>query len=566
MEKQKKRANFIKERKDRIIPLAILSLAVSFMMFLSIPIEIYYNNIAEFSFDIGWIVWQLVLLLAVSSTVIFAIMFLLPKRAYKILSPILLAITLMLFLESTYLGKNLTSLEGDKLGTVKSSNLLNTTIWVLAIGAITTAFLTVKKEEITKSVFLIVSVVILLTQIVSPLSMILSGQKQLEEKRLTLKSNQVLTDKNFTQISTKNNIYIFSFDKFDGRYFKESYIKDPKLYEERFKDFTYFSDNISLYGRTFPSLTYMLTTQEFDVEKSRLEYYESAFSEKTKKPLEILDDNGYSVNLFIPNYYAYENANSLPDFIANKGTESVSAKSPLKISLKMTGIAGYRAFPKALKGLFGSIDSNSINANLEKGTLFTTETSRVNALAGGQFSRTDKSKFTFIHTEGFHEIGAYEYDSVPSIVNENLQIFDRFVKELKDLGVYDSSIIIVTADHGAPRNDQDGLNEPGTTALFIKKPFNGDSGQERMVENKAQVSNDDLWATIFDLAGIETEQEFGMSMFDIDEGENRERRHVWHTHEKQHVEVFEYKIIGDGWDFNNWKLEKRGGHDKYVMD
>ena len=104
----------------------------------------------------------------------------------------------MLFLESTYLGKNLTSLEGDKLGAVKSSNLLNTIIWVLVIGAITTAFLTVKKEEITKSVFLIVSVVILFTQMVSPLSMILSGQKQLEEKMQALKSNQVLTDKNFT--------------------------------------------------------------------------------------------------------------------------------------------------------------------------------------------------------------------------------------------------------------------------------------------------------------------------------------------------------------------------------
>ena len=74
--------------------------------------------------------------------------------------------------------------------------------------------------------------------------------------------------------------------------------------------------------------------------------------------------------------------------------------------------------------------------------------------------------------------------------------------------------------------------------------------------SKAQVAHENLWPAIMQEAGIDMPPEYGTSLFDIREDEQRTRRFIWHTYlYRSSLDVYNYTVTGSGRDFSNWKLE-----------
>ena len=135
---------------------------------------------------------------------------------------------------------------------------------------------------------------------------------------------------------------------------------------------------------------------------------------------------------------------------------------------------------------------------------------------------------------------------------------------MKRLGVYDKSTIIITGDHGTPISDYTPLNGVRLTSLFVKPSTAG--ADVEMKTSTAQVSHENLWATIFQSEGIEYAKEtFGDSVFDVDSEKDQERKYIWHTTHETYIQ-YEYIVKGDGSVFENWKQSSKITAEKGLYD
>ena len=122
--------------KKRILPTILISFMLPFIVFISTPFDIYGNNLDEFLFNLGHFLPILIAFFFLTGTIIFFALLFLPKKAYKIVSSIFVSVSLMFFLQSTYLNGGLNSLSGDNLNsgdTDTSKMAINAVVWIVVI-------------------------------------------------------------------------------------------------------------------------------------------------------------------------------------------------------------------------------------------------------------------------------------------------------------------------------------------------------------------------------------------------------------------------------------------------
>lgn len=130
----------------------------------------------------------------------------------------------------------------------------------------------------------------------------------------------------------------------------------------------------------------------------------------------------------------------------------------------------------------------------------------------------ESNYFILQHLRGVHP--PYNIDeNGKSLQNATLEqsakgyflMVEEYLRQMKDLGVYDNSTIIITADHGSGRDTQ--------IIYFIKE---AGKRQDAMQISTAPISNKDLIPTILASIG-EDYSSFGKSIYDFGENEMRER-------------------------------------------
>ena len=140
----------------------------------------------------------------------------------------------------------------------------------------------------------------------------------------------------------------------------------------------------------------------------------------------------------------------------------------------------------------------------------------------------------------------------------DFEILFYYFDQLKKLGIYDNTTIIVLGDHGrAPdeveREGKEGLDSPIVTALLVK-PANAESGKLKL-DDKAELSLDFFPASVIEYAGID-HKDFGTSFNDVIEGGLHPDRwlqtYEWGGYGKVIYKTL-YKITGDARDFANWE-------------
>ena len=574
------------DMKGRIVPALLASLALSLTVLFFGPFELYANNMAEFAFGL-WDFFGILIAIAIAITAaLMLVLIWLPKKAFNIACSAIALIALMVYVQGTFLTMGMTSVEGDGVDGSAVSTLklvINTVIWVLVIGGgiVATVLLSKKHNDVVRTVLTIAMVTVIGMQTVSFATVALTteglfgGEVEDGEKSDLV---EAFTYKNLEKVSSDSNVIYFVVDRFATSYVETAKKDCPEVFEE-LEGFTYYDDMVSLYPRTFPSITYMITGVENDFSLSRADYFKYAW--ENAEFIDILKENGYGVNIYVDDYYAYED--STPGGVAafadnlSGETETVVSDRPGLVK-DMARLSLYRYLPFACRGIVGSVSSGDfqdsvqiVNKDLD---VYTTDMKNAyDYLNEHPLTLSDGKNFSFIHLQGTHLPNKYDRDfneadeeerySVVEGMIQSFKIINMYIEQLKELGIYDDATIIITGDHSSIGSDSKDPYYAHLTALFVKP---AGVGEGELKISSAPVAQEDIHATILDSEGIESTLDYGVSVFDLDEDAERERRYHFQRYIRDDgtYEVVKYKIVGKAKKFSNWTPVERVKLDKSI--
>lgn len=551
----------------KVLTSALASAVLPLMIAVLGPYEIFVNNKEEFLFVAGDFLPLSLLIFAAAFLLFFAVLLLLRGKAFLVALSLLTWLSVMSFLQGSFLNFGMDSLTSDGLDVAPSLWLLalNAAIW-LAVGVgIVTAALKMKDKQLFRTLSVIALATVIGVQGINLVSSAFVSAANAEEETSANtedeRGNAILTDEGMFEVSEKGNVIVIVLDRFDVFYYDELVKKDADFFAP-LDGFTYYDNNISLYSRTYPSIAYMLTGLEQDFEMRATEYFAKAYRSNTF--FSDLKSNGYDIRLYTESYYAYRNASVLDGIAENVTKEwKYRISDPVRLTGKMLALSAYRYVPSALKQCINV--STSDFAGMTDAPIYVTDDAATYERfreEGVTVDREGNKRFTFIHLNGCHnpftinEKGERVEDgaAMPAIRGVFGMIFEYF-DELKKQGLYEDATIIITGDHARAISDKKDVAASRVTALFVKP--SGSAGTA-LAYSSAPVCQENLRAEIVKSAGLVTENDYGPAFSDIAEDADIARKYCFErTLEDGTHQIVEYRVVGDANDFSNWSIVDR---------
>lgn len=571
------------ERLGRIVPALLSSLTLALVVFVVAPLDIFGSNYAELDFSLKNFAFFLILGAVLTVLLFGSLMFFLPRKAYRCIFAFTLATAALFIIQQNFLNFGMNSLPGDKLpGEIPSAGeiIIDLLVWIVVYGGafFLAIWVNIKgdKGDVIKTVSFIVSFALLASQITSPIFIVINSNSKFETNILKgsgkKEKTTINTERGFNELAQKNNVFYFCIDRFDEEYAEKAYASDRGIFSE-LTGFTWYRDNVSNYGHTFPAVANMLTQKKYNADLKRAEFLDKVYK-GGDTPLDKLNKNGYAVNIYTVKYYAFTDARHLPQYVGNlaKATDESNERISFALSAQLAGFSLYRAAPLVFKQFFDTGSTSDVNGIVNKkgddgyeewiGTNSQAETLAKNAITVGD----SEKKFAFIHYDGMHDVLQPSSLFIPSILSRNIGVVNSFIKALKENGLYKDSTIIITGDHSRPVNDISGVldgsgkGQPRRTALFVKAA----GSDEGFAVSEAPTSHEDIWATIFRSENIGYEGS-GVAVNLLSEGQSRERTYVWHTYGTVPLKEYVYKINGKASVIENWKQLSEYSFNRSLM-
>lgn len=590
-------------------PLALLTgLACGFTFFFFGPFDIYAGNQAEFRFtfaDFG--LWAFLTAFAVSLA-IFLLLWLTPGKIFSCLFALFFWLVIMGYIQGTFLNVGLNFLRGDT-GTGDSHigfMIFDTILWILALGLFLLGAFLMKKHTILRTIALVALIMVLGMQLAGCISQVGtvfgSGSTSHDTEETTCdeplsttapseagtapsgapaesdteavtseeEEELYLSTYGMYQVGKKSNIVVLVIDRFDTRYYQEIIQKSPDFFTgmEELNGFTLFPDNITRYSRTYPAACSMITAidqvdhsgQDFGWTAD--EYFDYAYAHSPF--LSDLQDNGYHIRLYLDPYYGYRTAKPLIGVADNvSGASSYVISDTPKLVGNMFALSAYRYLPQVLKHVV-TVTTASFNTTVQYTGDYPAyaandaEVFQTLKKHGLSFDGNDNS-FIYLHLSGSHtpchmdENGNYKGNAtIEEATRGCFRLIAMYINELKRLGVYEDTTILIAGDHPWAMEDNDRLVHEPRLSPVLFKPAHADTSKP-LVISSAQVSQDNMHASLIKAANIRTERDYGTSYLEVPEGVNIPRSHKYSVYWQGHYYIVEYKVNGNGFDFQNWQ-------------
>ena len=517
-----------------------------FILFGYGPAEIYLSNRGseEMWFSFNEILLPAAIIMFVSLVVIIGLLLILPTKGYQAAMAVITAVGVLLLLQTLFLPNDYGSLNGSQIEWSQYTGRLvyNTAIWIGVIaGAIFWAFRDWKgfreAMQYAAVVLLVLQAVILVT----------TGITHTEETKETASEEVFLTTENLYTVSSERNTIVFILDAFDSDELTSS-----------FSDFTFYHNTSGGATRTKYAIPFILTGKTNDTGGTYVEYIKESFQ---KSPLfRELRTGKYNTGFYTEYGYVDRTQTEAIGNLSSGGKMKATSQWGLsKDILKMTA---FKYMPHVLKPVFwmysfelaqwrgGSGEESSAPYRLNDIQFYQTLKDNGLTIAG------EKQAFRFIHLSGAH--GPYAMDeNMQRISHEEgsakkqglgaLRIVAEYIRQLKEMGLYNKTDIFVMADHG-----NDGYVQPNyeQNPLFMVKK----AGEEKSFSvSEIKLSYHDLSnmlvSALHNDLNIETQYETQGTRYFYSgaEGNNSYR-------------IIEFASEGNAYDADDWYLT---GHD-YV--
>lgn len=594
--------NIIKTKglKQRLLPSILCGTAVGFTYLFFGAVDVFAGNRGEFLFrfsDFG--LWLALIALAVSAVISLILVFT-DGVLHRVLFGLFFWAALMGQVQSLFLNVGMGSLVGDDVGTRVSLGfvIFDTALWAVMAAACVFGAIMMKKFDIIKTVATVLLVVIIGMQLVGCVSNIpkitgSSTEKRQETQTTTSApaqttsspaetaqttteaskpeepekdTKQYLTEAGINEVSAGKNIVVFVVDRFDVNFYEEIMCFDEAFFDG-LTGFTYFDDNISLYSRTYPGLATLITGIDYEYRSepedwgaSPEPWFEKAYG--TSPFLSDLQKNGYRIKLYTADYYGYRDARAMKGRVYNvSGVSEYEVTDRAALVGSMAQIAAYRCLPTLLKSTV-KVSTSSFNSVISYGgeaPAYKVDDPRAyELLTGGLTIDDSENSYTLIHLNGCHQ--PYDIDENGNRTDNTTfkkamtgcfgMIF-AYLDEMRRLGVYENSTIVITGDHPSARDDGEIPTQPRLTSLFVKP---AGRSEEPLAYSHAQVSQENLIPTLVKSAGLVQSTVYGKSYFEIAEGQNVTRHHKFELYDDGDTRIIDFEVTGKGSDFSNWKI------------
>lgn len=512
-----------KEKIQRFGMSFLICFSFAFMLFVFGPSEIYFVNVAEFKFVYGEFIWILSGFAVVGSIIVSLATAFLPEKVSKIILSLIFGLSVAGYIQIMFINEGLDLLgmnpEGYQIETGQAA--VNVIIWLVILVLIIA--LSVWKEKIWKGLVCFGAFFFLGIQAVAWVSLMLSAEETAYKYE---EGEWFISGENQFKISANKNIIVLVLDYFSNQYIEPTMEKYPDLLD-CLNDFTYYNNTDCTYFGTYPSLAHMLSGLEPDPTISINDWCANIWQdEKTRGFYQALRDRDYICNVYTPDKNMLCGLNSaeiLKDNFSNISNEGEGYEVRHKLLTKsMIKMSGYRMFPYVLKPYLYTQISEYADIMVPKSNGVSHDNYYYYNHLLQEGLKTDKSSNYYIVQ---HLMGTHIYDtdqnghhSEQSTLEDTAKgcvvIVGEYLDQLKELGVYDDATIIITADHGGPRDSQ---------VIFFMK--NAHEAHDEMLESNAPISLKEFQATVAQAAGIDYAP-YGLAVGDISPDEPRERT-VW---------------------------------------
>lgn len=420
-----------------------------------------------------------------------------------------------------------------------------------------------------------VSAALIAMQTVGIIPGIISASETMKD-RYTI-SEYYLSYEPILSLSKKNNVIVFLTDRLDANWMQRTVDEYPEL-NDYLEGFTFYRNSISRYPNTNPSVPQMLSG--LDPEEHDGNIKDIFWSEN--KVLKPLHDNGYNVNILIDSFMY----SSLED-VASYGYVDNLYTQDIDYSLNYIGENGVvprqmqfsmiKMMPYILKQVFYS----GVYANFANGFFISESEVPFNFRVGvesdlkflnyvkehGLNADSDKPVFDFVHLNCAHDLSdkltelyppaAEKRTNVVSNIRSEFEVLNFWFEEMKRLGIYDSSTIIITGDHARQVSYDEAiakkLESSLLTGLLIKPA--GAELRPLVTDTETEMYNPYFSASVLEYAGLD-HSALGISYNDsITRSLHTERVFCpldFGDHYSRPRLPGIYLVNGDAADINNW--------------
>ncbi|MBX7143994.1 MAG: LTA synthase family protein [Oligoflexia bacterium] len=530
-----------------------------------LPIAIFIHNQTEFSLGLLDLLPLLIAIAVGAFIAIILIAAFLPERLSRALTVVLLGLSILTYVQANLMPGNYGQFDGQDIKWSEFQTLLIVDLAFWIIGCFVIAAL--RAWLFRQRVRVALAPVLLSCLTLAP--ELLQGAIRWHS---TIETEQT---KSFFDFSPHKNIIVIVLDAFASPAFETLVEKEPAL-SESFRGFTYYRNTVAGFPTTSPSIPEILSGQLYANDRPFSSFLENALRHDSLPSL--LYANSYQVDLVTLQHYCFHLQSSscltLGDLMRSD-RQSFS----LRESAELLDVTLFRVSPQPIKRLLYNqqdwflqnlVSSSSGPRHQADSIQLVSQIEREAKL--GQSAQA----FKFIHLLLPHApirtnascefLPAKAPSSQRNYLGQArcaLLLVERLFATWKRLGIFDSSTIIVLADHGA----QAGFTQLARTKdyprlvkalpLLLVKPANSNKD---LHTSRAPAHLIDVATTAATLAGIESRFP-GRILGELKEDESRQRSFSYYSW-KDHMWSGEslppttrYSTTGDAWDFRTWRQE-----------
>ena len=503
-EKSKKKYSFV----ERILLLLPPTIFLIFTFAIYMPSSLFISNIDDFALDYIKIVPLIALVSVAVLVIVYIIGLIIPiKRLFYSYVLLVFSLALGFYIQGNFLNPAFNSLNGKEIAwsQYKINGIISIIAWILVFVVPQVVYAI--KENIMSLIVKWGSLFVTAMQLVSLVVLLLTTHKVVSNDFAVTKNGEF-------ELSSKNNTIMFVVDTLDASWFEDMLLPNEE-YEESLKDFTYFDDAVAGGAPTVLGIPTLLTGKiDMDASRDTSEYYKDAY--ESSSLFADMQKSNCNVKLFTEFYYLdYCDKNSVDNLKMEQKYVISSRRGFMECLYKFVS---FYAMPQFLKQNFW-LYSGEFNQYIT----LEDNTSNLYKLDDAQFyqdfkekgitTQNDKDTFVMYHLNGAHSpyvmdenAQAVPSDSigVDSQIRGIFKIIKEYMDELKAKGIYDSSTIIITADHG-------GIDLYSNPAILVKER---NANHDEMVVSDSKITFTNVNNTIAS-STLKDSSAYGENVFEV---------------------------------------------------
>lgn len=503
-EKSKKKYGFV----ERILLLLPPTIFLIFTFAIYMPSSLFISNIDDFALDYIKIVPLIALVSVAVLVIVYIIGLIIPlKRLFYSYVLLVFSLALGFYIQGNFLNPAFNSLNGKEIAwsEYKINGIISIIAWILVFVVPQVVYAI--KENIMSLIVKWGSLFVTAMQLVSLVVLLLTTHKVVSNDFAVTKNGEF-------ELSSKNNTIMFVVDTLDASWFEDMLLPNEE-YKKSLKDFTYFDDAVAGGAPTVLGIPTLLTGKiDMDASRDTSEYYKDAY--ESSSLFADMQNSNCNVKLFTEFYYLdYCDKNSVDNLKMEQKYVISSRRGFMECLYKFVS---FYAMPQFLKQNFW-LYSGEFNQYIT----LEDNTSNFYKLDDAQFyqdfkekgitTQNDKDTFVMYHLNGAHSpyvmdenAQAVPSDSigVDSQIRGIFKIIKEYMDELKAKGIYDSSTIIITADHG-------GIDLYSNPAILVKER---NANHDEMVVSDSKITFTNVNNTIAS-STLKDSSAYGENVFEV---------------------------------------------------